>query len=83
MTDVLQVTNHLIYEFSSSSQYLTFLVLIKEHLNIGKQTPLPSTTLAQIVRGTGTAAPQGNCKSEMTLKVYKRFLCRNVSLSHM
>lgn len=72
MTDVPQVTNHLIYEFSSSSsQRLTFLLLTKEHLNILKQTPLCYDTAEYNANthfvGTGTAAPQGNWKSETTL----------------
>lgn len=71
MMDDPQVTNHLIYEFSASSQRLTFLLLTKEHLNIRKQTPSCYDTAKYNANtnfvGTSTAAMQGNWKSEMTL----------------
>lgn len=72
----------------SSSLRLTFRLLAKEHFNIWKQTPLwydaaKSNAYTHFV-GTGTAALQGNWKSEMTLKVDVKCLkCRNVALSHI
>lgn len=70
MTDVVHVMNHLIYEFSSSSLRLTFILLAKEYLNIWKQTPLWYDTAKNVNTnfvGTGTEALQGNWQSEMTL----------------
>lgn len=73
MTGVPQVTNHPIYEFSSSSQRLKFLLLTKEHLNIGKQTPLCYDT-AKYNANTNfvelALKPlQGNWKSETLWKL--------------